>query len=126
LKYIATALSVMLLIVVLSVVNSRYIQTKTESIVSELEDCMNSVDKQEYGAAQSRFAAAQEKWDRLFDYLAVMVHHDELDGIINAFSRSETQLQNGNYSEFSLETSSLICLLQSVIDSEYVNADNLL
>ena len=125
-KYIALSLGVMLLILALSIFNTGYIEKNTGQIIDTLSDSLDLLEQTKYTGTAARFYAAKSNWNDLYNYLSIIVHHDELDGIITAFDRANTQLNNKYYSEYDLEVSQLICLLQSIIDSEKVNIENIL
>ena len=125
-RYIIGALSVLLVIIGATVINSCYMSVITDEAISYVEDSLSDWDTDDTGAAVHAAEALNRFWDTKRSYLESVLMHSELDDITVPISDFVSAAESGDEDNFCAAGRLLCVQLGHLAELEKLRIGNVL
>lgn len=119
------AVSILVALLALSLVNVKYIETKTELLAGEIQEAHELYQKGDNNGAAARVNESLNKWLGWESYSHIMLRHSEIDVITSAYYALLEELE-GDEKVTGASFDALIETLNDIVKKERVTFGSLL
>lgn len=117
-KYLYTGLGILVVCLVLCVVATATLDRCTSEAASQLEQARLLGEAGAYEQAASWVEKASDGWEKRMGFFGIILPHDQLDRVDNAFRKAQAYAQDENIGEFGPICVELIDTLLNLSETE--------
>lgn len=124
-----TALIIVIIILLLSGgswTSSRYLQTTTQTLETQLGSIEQSISALQWEAAQKDLSTTQQGWEKNKRWWTVLLDHQDIDNIDISLNRLEEYIKTHDAALSLGEVSALQLQVDHISDTEKLNLRNIL
>lgn len=125
-KRLVIAISILLLIFVLTLSHSFYISSFTRELTVLLENAEGNAEKGDWRSAEKLTQTALEKWEKKGTYLHILLQHSDNDSVYTNFQVVNEFIQCQEAGEYSAANARLIAELELLAEAEQLTLQNVL
>jgi hypothetical protein len=114
------------LCILLGVLGHRFLQRSGQHLCSQIDRLDRKTQMQQWQPAQKHLLALNRQWRRIAPIWAVLIHHQELDNIENAFIRLRGAIRGRDYPNVLMISGELQHFLQHIPQREQFTVINIL
>lgn len=119
-------ITLVVLMLGLGVFTLQLLSGTTKDITSNFDHIYDSINNQDWKAAEEQIAGAEELWSKHKNWWAVVIDHQEIDNIDESFSKIGEYIKSHDKALSSGELVVLKQFLEHIPEKEKINLKNIL
>ncbi|MGE5582019.1 MAG: DUF4363 family protein [Bacillota bacterium] len=115
----------LILFIMLAVFVQNKVQTNTRKLDQEIKRVNSTLNRKQWSQTLEQLKGVKKKWERVKPMWAVIIHHQEIDSIDQALTRTLEATKSKNYTQAQIELGSLQHFIRHVPEREKFNLVNI-